>query len=206
MQTTTQDTRVLAQFADLLAYPYPGLAQTARDCSLAVAPESPEAAELLREFAAFVERTPYNVLEEVFTATFDLNASRHPYVGYHMFGEAYKRSVFMLELKNRFKKDGFDEGLEMPDHIAVILRFMSVCSDAETVAELCRDALLVTLEPMMAMEIEAPVEGEEAPPIFDVGDDYSRVLQALRLVLLARYGVPAELEVIPLPDQSRLVS
>ena len=207
MQATIQDQRVLEQFADLLGYPYPGLATTARECSAAVAQESPEAAELLREFAAFVERTPYNVLEEIFTATFDLNASRHPYVGYHLFGEAYKRSVFMLELRDRYKQYDFNEGLEMPDHVAIMLRFMSRCPDYDTVAELCRDALLVTLEPMMALEIEAPVEeGEEIPPFFDVGDDYSRVLQALRLVLLARYGAPAELEVIPLPEQSRLVS
>ncbi len=172
-----------------------------------IADESPEAASRLKEFAAFVERTPRNTLEEVFTATFDLNASRHPYVGYHMFGEAYKRSVLLLELKERFRTIGFDSGLELPDHIAVLLRFMALCPDVELITELVREAILPTLGPMIAAPEAEPVgPDEEAPVPFDIGDDYSRVLRALQLILEERYGPPAELEVIPLPDDSRLVS
>ena len=207
MEATTPNSRVLALFAELLDYPHHGLATTARECAGLVANESPEAAEKLTEFAAFVERTPWNTLEEVFTATFDLNASRHPYVGYHMFGEAYKRSVFFLELKDRYREHGFDSGMELPDHIAVMLRFMAQCPDSALTTEIVREAILPTLDPMMAAPEAEPVgPDEEAPIVFDVGDDYSRVLRALQLILLARYGPPVELEVIPLPDQTRLVS
>lgn len=206
-ELTTPASRVLTLFADLLEYPSSGLAQTARECARIIAHESPEAATRLEEFAAFVERTPRNTLEEVFTATFDLNASRHPYVGYHMFGEAYKRSVLLLELKERFRAHGFDSGSELPDHIAVLLRFMALCPDEELITELVREAILPTLEPMMvAPEAEPVGPDEEAPVPFDIGDDYSRVLRALQLILVERYGPPAELEVIPLPDESRLVS
>ncbi len=208
-QPSTQRSRVLELFAQLLEYPHPGLARTARECSAALANENAEAAALLEQFAAFVERTPYNILEEVFTATFDLNANRHPYIGYHLFGEAYKRSVFMLELRDRYHKHGFDHGAELADHIAVMLRFMSLCPDQNVVAELGRDAIIPSLDPMIVPgDLEPVVEGEEEgpPPMFDVGDDYSRVLRALKSVLEARFGLPSEIEVIPLPDQSRLVS
>lgn len=206
-EPATGDPSVLELIAELLDYPHPGLAATARACSAAVAVESDRASSLLEEFASFVERTPFDTLEEVFTATFDLNASRHPYVGHHLFGEAYKRSVFMLELKERFRNLGFDHGLEMPDHVAVMLRFMALCPDQEIVTELALEAVIPSLEPMMIpAEAQPVVEGEEPPPFFDVGDDYSRVLQALRLVLQARYGMAPELEIIPIPDQSRLVS
>lgn len=206
-EPTANQGRVLELFAELLEYPHRGLAKTAHEAGAAIASGNPEAAGLLKQFATFVERTPYNTLEEVFTATFDLNASRHPYIGYHLFGEAYKRSVFMLELKERFRTIGFDQGLEMPDHLAVMLRFMALCPDEHVIEELAREAVIPSLEPMMiSEEIEPVVEGEEKPPFFDVGDDYSRVLKALRLVLLARFGAPTELEVIPLPDESRLVS
>ncbi len=207
MEGTTNESRVLGLFAELLDYPRPEVAQTARECRALIATESAEAAALLGEFAAFAERTPHNTLEEVFTGTFDLNASCHPYVGYHMFGEAYKRSAFLLELKERFREHNFDPGVELPDHLAVLLRFMSLCPDAELTNEIARDALLPTLEPMTVAPEPEPVEdGQEAPKPFDLGDDYRRVLHALRLILQARYGMPEEVQPIPLPDPARLVS
>jgi nitrate reductase delta subunit len=208
MPATTRESRVLALFAELLEYPRPGLARPARECSRAVAPESAEAAAALTQFAAFVERTPYDTLEEVYTATFDLNATCHPYVGFHIFGEDYRRSVFLLELKQKYREYDFDCGMELPDHLAVVLRFLSICTDEELVREIARTALLPTLEPMLlGPEKAAVAEGEEPPPDpFDVGLDYRRVLNALRLFLRARFGTDAERELIPVPDQSRLVS
>ncbi|MEO7038460.1 MAG: molecular chaperone TorD family protein [Candidatus Elarobacter sp.] len=209
MERTANESRVLGLFAELLEYPTSGVAvaQAARECRVLIEGESPEAAAFLGEFATFVDRTPHSTLEEIFTATFDLNASCHPYIGYHMFGEAYKRSALLLELKERFREHNFDPGVELADHIAVLLRFMSICPDVELNTEIAREALLATLEPMMVPPEPEPVEDDEpAPEVFDLGDDYRRVLHALRLVLLARYGMPAELEPIPLPDPSRLVS
>ncbi len=218
-ESKTNASRVLGLFAELLEYPRPGVAQTARECRTLIAPESAEAAALLGEFAAFAERTPHSTLEEIFTATFDLNASCHPYVGYHMFGEAYKRSAFMLELQDRFREHDFEPGVELPDHIAVLLRFMSLCADAELTREIVREALLPTLEPMtVAPESEPTVEtipgigprlvgeGESAPEVFDTGHDYRHVLHALRLILQARYGSPEEAQPIPLPDPALLIS
>ncbi len=208
MERTSSEPRVLALFAELLEYPHAaGVAEIARDCSASIAGESAEAAALLDEFIVFAERTPHSMLEEIFTATFDLNASCHPYIGYHMFGEAYKRSALLLELQDRFRQHGFDPGVELPDHIAVLLRFMSVCPDDELNAEIAREALLTTFDAMMTPpEADPSEEDEEGPEIFDLGEDYRRVLQALRLVLQARYGMPAQLEHIPIPDPSRLVS
>ena len=172
-----------------------------------VSSEARDAAQTGYGQIAFVKRTPRSTLEEVFTATFDLNAGRHPYIGFHLFGEAYKRSVFMLELRDRYRKYRFEHGSELADHLSVMLRFMAICDDEEIKGELARDALIRSLEPMMVSADAEPVaEGEEGPVFFDVGDDYSRVLQALRLVLIHRYGMPSELEIIPIPDQSRLVS
>ena len=206
-ESTTNQARILELFAELLEYPAPGVADLARECRRLVAPENPQAAALLAEFAAFVERTPHSTVEEIFTSTFDLNASCHPYVGYHMFGEAYKRSALMLELQDRFREHNFDPGVELPDHIAVLLRFMSLNPDAELTAEIARDALVPTLEPMTSPpEVAEVEEGEEAPEVFDMGDDWRRVLQALRLILQARYGMPEEIVPIPLPDPELLVS
>jgi len=206
-EDTARQSRVLELFAELLEYPHPGIAQAARECVEQVAPENADAAALLGEFASFVERTPHDTLEEVFTATFDLDATCHPYIGYHMFGEDYKRSALMLELKNLYRKYDFDSGIELPDHVAVLLRFMSVCPDAELTGEIGREALVRTLDPMTVEPEPEPVEEGEVPPVlFDLGDNYRHVLHALRLVLQARFGLPAETLSIPLPDPERLVS
>ena len=206
-EDSVRQARVLELFAELLEYPHPGIAKTARECAEQVAPENPEAAVMLGEFASFVERTPHDTLEEVFTATFDLDATCHPYIGYHMFGEDYKRSALMLELKDLFRQYDFDSGIELPDHVAVLLRFMAKCPDLELTAEIGREALVRTLEPMTTEAEPEPAEEGEIPPVlFDLGDNYRRVLTALRLVLQARYGLPAERENIPLPDPERLVS
>ena len=198
---------MLELFAELLEYPHPGIAQAARECVERVAPENAEAAALLGEFASFVERTPHDTVEEVFTATFDLDARCHPYIGYHLFGEDYRRSALLLELKDLFRQYDYDCGVELPDHVAVLLRFMSLCSDAELTAEIGREALVRTLDPMTTEAEPEPAEEEEIPPvIFDLGDNYRGVLRALRLVLQSRYGAPAERDNIPLPDPERLVS
>jgi nitrate reductase molybdenum cofactor assembly chaperone NarJ/NarW len=203
----TEESRILGLFADLLEYPRCDVAQAARDCRALLAPVNAEAAALLAEFVAFAERTPRNMIEEVFTATFDLNASCHPYIGYHMFGEAYQRSALLLELQGRFREHGFDPGSELPDHIAVLLRFMSVCPDAEIRQEIGREAILRTLGPMTIVpEAEVVEDEQETPEIFDVGVDYRRVLLALQMILLERYGAPQELEPIPIPDKELLVS
>lgn len=203
----TDQSRLFALFADLLDYPRADIARAARECRTLVGLENPEAEAFLGEFVAFVERTPHDTLEEIFTATFDLNASCHPYVGYHMFGEAYQRSALLLELKDRFRDYDFDPGIELPDHIAVLLRFMSICTEADQIEEIAREAVLRVLDPMTLVPESDPAgEGEDEPELFDWGVDYRRVLLALRLVLRARYGEPEELPPIPIPDPELLVT
>jgi hypothetical protein len=115
----------------------------------------------------------------------------------------------MVELKDRFRDHHFYHGLELPDHIAVLLRFLSVCGDIEARDEIAREAILPTLGPMTLAPESAPAlaEGEGAPPaVFDVGMDYRRVLLALQSVLQVHYGAPRQLAPVPLPDPERLVS
>jgi nitrate reductase delta subunit len=208
MASTANESRVLALFADLLEYPRRDLdvAQTARECRALIASESAEAATLLGEFVTFAERTPPDMIEEVFSATFDLNASCHPYVGYQLFGEAYPRSIFMLELKDRYRNVNYDPGVELPDHIAVMLRYMSMSSDAESNGEIAREGLLATLEAMTLPPETAAEDERDVPELYDVGKDYRRVLKALRLVLQARYGAHEQAQPIPIPDAERLIS
>lgn len=174
-------------FAELLDYPRADLAEAARECQSLVSLRNAEATALLDEFRAFAEAKPVERMQEVYSVTFDLDASCHPYVGYYLFGETYKRSVFLLGLKERFKPHGFTAPEnELPDHLVVLLRFLAVCDDSGMVGDIVEEALLPALARMTAGgdETESPAEGEAQPDRRRSSrNPYQQMLQALQLVL-----------------------
>ncbi len=190
---------ILRLFADILKYPRPGVKESTRECEALIASKDAETGALLSKFSNFVKKTPLEKIQEVYTTTFDLGATYHPYVGYHLLGESYKRSAFLVELKQRFRAEGFDaEEKELPDHLAVLLRFMSVCHDEETARELACEALLPVLKKMLKENKQADrsdndnvsheFKSEEETEKRQTGP-YRNVLKALSLVLQQQYPV-----------------
>ena len=175
--------RLFELFATLLDYPSPTLADAAKECATLLTPQNSEASNLLRDFQELAASTDLGRMEEIYTGFFELNAVSHPYVGYHLFGETYKRSVFLLGLKERYAAHNFAHGAELADHLVVMLRFAAACSDAELVDELVRDALA----PAIAKMVGAPAENEpleEEPVVRQRGrSGYQQLLRALQLAL-----------------------
>ena len=180
-------------YALILEYPRTDLSETVRECQALVPLENPEAAALLGGFCTYLDSTPLERLQEVYTVTFDLDATYHPYVGHHLFGESYKRSAFLVGLKERYQIFGytFSES-ELADHLAVMVGFLAVCEDAVLTEELIQDALL----PGLGRMVKEDQDGDRSPPEDEHGSDrspYQQVLQALRMILeqyLANEGQP----------------
>ena len=187
MERCRVDPKALELFGELLDYPTPGLAETAAQCAQLLGPVSEKAAALLRAFERAVRRMSPGRLEEVYTSTFELDATCHPYVGYHLFGESYKRSLFLVKLKELYRATGFASPRELPDHLAVILRYLAAGAPPERRAELIREALLPALSHMLgggapggepAGQLAGELAGELGdPPV--VGKPYRTLLQAL---------------------------
>lgn len=175
--------RVFQLFAELLDYPWTNLTGVADECAALVAGRSVEAAVFLREFESFAEKTPLTRLEEIYTGVFELDATCHPYIGYHLFGESYKRSVFLLGLKERYRPYAVKCGVELPDHLAVMLRFLAVNGDLTETEEIISEGLHPALRKMLKSKDEEPPDPDIPKPPAR-GDEYRRVLQALRSVLL----------------------
>ncbi len=193
MSRDTSEKRIFQLFASILGYPQQDLAEATRECEALIREETPEAAELLGEFRAIVEDTPLGRMEEIYTGAFDLEANWQLYIGYHLFGESYARSIFLLELKERFRAGGFPPPeSELPDHAAVLLAFLGVCDDRQQVDELVDEALLPTLnrltgegEDVIEEELEeGEEESEEIQRQRSSREVYEGVLRALRMVLL----------------------
>ena len=152
--------KVLELFADILDYPAPGLADKAAECATLVGRVQPQAAKLLGIFRDFAEEHPLGKLQEVYSGFFDLNSICHPYIGYQLFGENYKRSVFMVELKKSYRAEGFEEPADdVPDRLSTVLRF-AAHSSSEDVDDLVSKGLLPSLERMTTKpETESDAHG-----------------------------------------------
>lgn len=140
---------ILALFADVLDYPAPGLAKKSADCAALIGSAQPEAAALMSRFREFAEETPLGKLQEVYSGFFDLNSICHPYLGYQLFGENYKRSAFLVGLKKAYREEGFHtDSSEIPDRLSLVLRFVAESKGGEEIDELLNRAMLPALERM----------------------------------------------------------
>lgn len=199
MHTELEMRQLYQCFARMLEYPAGGTLQAAVKAKDLLMDESPEAATCLKEFHEYARSLPPGRLEEVYTCTFDLDAACHPYVGYHLFGETYKRSAFLVELKQRYNAEGFvfPEN-ELPDHLAVILHFLAATKDNTQAEEIARDALLPALDRMTGRAKSEGFEEDEDSPLAkkkpEMRNQFQVVLEALRFVLQNRFQVLNVLE------------
>src|SRR5437764_2878870 len=141
--------QILGLFADILDYPAPGLANKAAECAVLIGAAQPEAAALLESFRRFAEETSLGKLQEVYSGFFDLNSICHPYVGYQLFGENYKRSSFLVGLKKAYRDEGFEASAsEIADGLSIVLRFAAQSKGGEDIDELLNRGVLPALARM----------------------------------------------------------
>jgi len=140
--------RLYRLFADALTYPTPKLGDQARECAALLSLVDERAANHLQAFAEWVDETPPGRREEIYTGTFDLQVVCFPYVGYQLFGESYKRGAFLAKLNEEYRSRGFSAERELPDHLAVILRFLAVSEEDDVTRELVSECVAPALERM----------------------------------------------------------
>ena len=132
MTTKTLDRALYAWLGELLAYPgadYLNRVAAARD---AVQEDYPEPAHSLGVFLGELEGKTRTELEESYTRTFDFAPLSAAYVSAHLFGDqSFRRSQLMAGLVAAYRRVEFDPGPELPDHLAVILRFAPHFSEPE---------------------------------------------------------------------------
>lgn len=184
MNNDTQQ-QIYLCFGDLLDYPGPDLADQVRLCACLLAPAVPDAATQLFDFLEVVERTPPGRLEEIYTATFDINPACYIYAGYLLFGESFKRGKFLVQLQEKYREHGFDVQQELADHLAVLFRFMAMLDPDELLAqELVEDCLIPVLGAMNA----------NFKPDTEIPNPYAFVLRAILSVLESTQATGPEVE------------
>lgn len=154
--------------ADLLEYPSETLPRRAREAETLLM-GMPEARAICGPFLHFTATCSLAEAQELYTATFDLDPVCSPYVGYHLFGESYKRGALMAHLRQTYRQYAFDTGVELPDHLSCVLRFLPL-ADGTLRAEIVGELLVPALRRMLK------VLGEATNP-------YTALLRSLLLVL-----------------------
>lgn len=173
---TESNCLLYASFADLFAYPTPEIRQQADDCLARLRDSHPESTTALERFSSDLKKCTLEQLQELYTATFDMQPVCYPYVGYQLFGESYKRGAFMAQLNNAYSALGYSAGQELPDNLSVILRFLSLDGDNRQV-EFSQTLMDEGLSPALEKMLQA-FDGESKNP-------YAKLLEALRSLIIS---------------------
>lgn len=162
-------------FAALLEYPSSTIQQQAQRAVEQLQPLHPAATEKLETFVCAIRQLSLDQIQELYTITFDMQPVCYPYVGFHLFGESYKRGAFMAQLNEAYHAFGYSAGQELPDHLAVILRFLGLDA-ANRAGKFCQALLTSGLMPAL----------EKMRKVFDDDSEnpYVGLLSALQLFLV----------------------
>lgn len=115
----------------LLAYPGPEHRQELVGCLAALGPES------RRRLAAFLqtlEGLSPSQWEELFVRTFDFAPATTLELGWHLYGEDYRRGEFLVVCRHILRRAGVAEKGELPDHASRLLPALARLPDEERAA------------------------------------------------------------------------
>lgn len=162
--------------ADLLDYPGANWISLIESGGELVANEKPESSDAFTSFRETVIPLSLNELQEVYTRTFDLSPVCALDLGYHLFGENYKRGVFLANLRET--EAPFDLGQEhqLPDYLPVLLRLLTNLDDEDLRSALIVDCMIPALEKML----KTLSEGE---------NPYRYLIEAVRVTLQSEITV-----------------
>jgi len=164
------DRETFTLLAELFTFPSEKTEATARRCVALLTHSDERVARLVDSFREFVEREGLEKLEEIYTYTFDLTPPSPPYIGHYIFGEDYRRSHFMVGLKETYRRYGYSyDERELPDHISVLLAFLPLYENEEEREELISLCLIPALKKM--------IKGLKD------GNPYKSLLEAVLLIL-----------------------
>lgn len=172
------------QLAILLDYPNERMAARLERCLSELGDCCPEAAERLAGLRGFLRDQPVGAAEELYTHTFDINPVCTLDVGYHLFGEDYRRGLFLAHLRESQEEVGLTGERELPDHLPVVLRWLARVYGTELYTDMVSECVLPALRKMDGVLAEGT-------------NPYRGVLQAVAVVLEQDLA-----EMVKIPDST----
>ncbi len=178
----TKDFRfIFDSFSNLLDYPNSFLKNSIQSYKEYFQSEHEIVDENFIKYMDFIETSPLELLEEIYTGFFDLNPFNCLYMGYHIFGENYYRSKLLVDLKTTYKSQSFEIHKELPDHLVVILKFLVVNSDIKLGSEIISDIINPGIEKLIS---NLSIENNDELPIVSSYSYHKKMYSSVLIVLL----------------------
>ena len=95
---------VLHSLADLVGYPGPAYGNSLVVCKRCANDLPADARSDLLAFLDWAGSCSREDVEELYSATFDSNDACALELGWHLYGEAYQRGVFLVEMRQRLRQ------------------------------------------------------------------------------------------------------
>lgn len=135
--------------ADLLEYPQKNWVLLLEPGKKLLLEEASEIEALFEGFCLQVQDLSLAELQEKYTQTFDLTPACTLEVGYHLFGENYKRGLFLAELHETEAPFHLGQEHQLPDYLPVLLRLMVKLEDEELRTDLANECVIPAIEKMI---------------------------------------------------------
>jgi nitrate reductase molybdenum cofactor assembly chaperone len=140
---------IYENLADLLDYPVADWQSRCNECKEPLTDESESFVSQFALFASETERLSLSELQELYTRTFDLSPVCALDIGYHLFGENYKRGVFLANLRETEAPFELGQEHQLPDYLPVLLRLLTKLDDVELRGALIVDCMIPALVKML---------------------------------------------------------
>lgn len=145
---------LFSALAQLLRYPS---GQWSELVARALAAAQGACAENLRRLQQLLANAAPATLEEGYVAAFDFDPEATLEIGWHLYGEDYRRGAFLVRMRQLLRDQGVEENGELPDHLSLLLQVLPALPPPEA-ENLAREALLPALE-----KIQATLERKGSP-------------------------------------------
>lgn len=139
-----------AVLAEMFRYPKKGLDIYSEKWKNIITKYDAELVSKLNPFISHIREKEISFQQEYYIRTFDVQAVCYLDIGYILYGEDYKRGVFLVNIKKEQDKAGNDCGYELADHLPNILTLLPKLQDAKLAEEMVYSLLVPSLYEMIA--------------------------------------------------------
>ncbi|MEZ5344230.1 MAG: nitrate reductase molybdenum cofactor assembly chaperone [Pyrinomonadaceae bacterium] len=143
-----KEIKLLNSLAGVLEYPTENWFLRFEKCKSLILLTDRAGCEHFSDFCLDINKLSLTELQEFYTRTFDLSPVCALEVGYHLFGEDYKRGEFLARLRETENPYSLGQEQQLPDYLPVILRLLGQMEDAEERAAMIGYCLIPALKMM----------------------------------------------------------
>lgn len=167
--------------AQIFAYPKFGYREHVEKVEDVLSTHYPGAQKLFKQFSDFISTSDDDLIAEIYTRTFDVQAITTLDIGYVLFGDDYKRGELLVHLNREHRQVNNDCNGELADNLSNLLPLLSKMENNEIQKDLVTEIILPGLikiieefEPKK-IELKNKTYKKKHWTLLEQSEDYSKI-------------------------------